>query len=157
MKSFHIHFVCTGNVYRSRLAEAYLRSKQLPDIEVSSSGTQAEEDAHGPISRTSARLANYHHLLLYLKPNWTQTSRKILDKADLVIFMTSEQYAYTKTNFGFGNGRYEVWNIQDLTEEILHNDDVGPEHDLKWTQRTEKAFAEIKNKVDDLCTRLQKN
>ncbi|HVX24480.1 MAG TPA: hypothetical protein VG992_04035 [Candidatus Saccharimonadales bacterium] len=38
-----IHFVCRGNAYRSRMAEAYMRAYH-PDVEVTSSGTCA--DAH---------------------------------------------------------------------------------------------------------------
>ena len=34
-KEIHVHFVCTGNAYRSRLAEAYLKAKQLPWLRIS--------------------------------------------------------------------------------------------------------------------------
>jgi protein-tyrosine-phosphatase len=40
-----VHFVCTGNLYRSRMAEAYLRSKAIPGLEVTSSGVLAEMQA----------------------------------------------------------------------------------------------------------------
>jgi protein-tyrosine-phosphatase len=34
-----IHFICTGNMYRSRLAEAYCVSRGAPGLNVVSSGT----------------------------------------------------------------------------------------------------------------------
>jgi protein-tyrosine-phosphatase len=38
-----VHFICRGNVYRSRIAEAYLKSLELEGLEVLSSGTIARE------------------------------------------------------------------------------------------------------------------
>ena len=35
-----IHFICTGNIYRSRLAQAYCASKGVPRLDVVSSGIQ---------------------------------------------------------------------------------------------------------------------
>lgn len=35
-----IHFICTGNIYRSRMAEASCVSRGVPGVSVLSSGTQ---------------------------------------------------------------------------------------------------------------------
>lgn len=47
-----IHFVCRGNNFRSRLAEAYLNSKKLPGIKVISSGIEAEKMIAGRLVGT---------------------------------------------------------------------------------------------------------
>ena len=103
MKKVHIHFVCTGNAYRSRLAEAYLKSKNLPNIIVSSSGIVAEQhyEGNGPISWYAMRLMKRHHLIPHMKPQSTQTASHHLNAADIVIFMTDEQYAYAKLKFQY--------------------------------------------------------
>jgi predicted protein tyrosine phosphatase len=40
----NIHFICRGNVLRSLIAETYLRSLELPNITVISSGTNVNWD-----------------------------------------------------------------------------------------------------------------
>jgi len=42
-KKIKIHFVCRGNVYRSVLAEGYLKSKKIKNLEVTSSGINVLE------------------------------------------------------------------------------------------------------------------
>lgn len=153
MKHVHVHFVCTGNVYRSRLAEAYLRSKQLPNIEVSSSGIQASENTHGPITWYAARIARRHNLIPHLKLVWTQTSPKLLNNADIVVFMTSEHHAYAKTHFDFGKTSYEIWNIADLDKANFFRS--KDDSDLMRIEHTEEVFMQIKQKVDKLATKLR--
>lgn len=153
-KKFHIHFVCTGNLYRSRLAEAYLKSKQLSNIEVSSSGINAELNKHGPISWLSARLAKHHNLVPHLKPLWTQTTSEILAHPDVVIFMTDKQLEHARQSFNYKKTTYEVWHIGDLDDAGFHEGFIDNEYDLKRIEHSEKTFAQIQEKVDNLIKRL---
>ena len=152
MKSIHIHFVCTGNVYRSRLAEAYLRSKQLPNIGVSSSGIKATDNSFGPITWFAARIARRHNLIPHLKLMWTQTTPKILNDSTVVIFMTGVHHQFAKAHFHYNKTTYEIWNIADLDKaKFFHAEN---DSDLMRIEHTEKVFAEIKKKVDGLARRL---
>ena len=155
-KTLHIHFVCTGNVYRSRLAEAYLRSKNLPDVEVSSSGIRAILNTDGPISWLTARLAKHNNLLPHLKIQWAQTTPEMLDNSDLIIFMTDKQYTHAKNSFNFKKTTYEIWNIMDLSEAGFTEDLAGETNDLKRIEHSEKTMQQIKNKVDALVVKLKR-
>jgi protein-tyrosine-phosphatase len=150
----HIHFVCTGNAYRSRLAECYLKSKQLPGIIVSSSGTKAEKeyDKNGPISWTAMRLIQRHHLIPFLKPLSETTTEQMLAQADLIIFLKREHYDYAKEHLRYTKTNYEIWHVPDLgdfpeVEAILK--------DERWRiEMTEKTFEEIQHKIDEFVEKL---
>lgn len=146
-----VHFVCSGNYYRSRLAEAYLRSKQLPEVEVSSSGTISDfaYDLNGPISWYALRIMQKNGLIPFMKALPTETNAEMLHEQGLVIFMNDSHYEYAKSSLGF-DGNYEIWNISDL-------DDFKGEkfwEDSKRMQATEKTFGEIKQKVDKLINKI---
>lgn len=156
MKKYHVHFVCTGNYYRSRLAEAYLRSKKLPNVVVSSSGIQAKKFFYenGPISWYAARLIKRHNLIPHTKRDSTQTTPDHLNRADVVIFMTDKHYRFAKSKFNYQKDSFEIWNIGDIDDA----DFFGTERDSDEMRIThsEKTFAAIKEKVDNLVKRLKK-
>src|SRR5215510_2640772 len=97
----HVHFVCTGNAYRSRLAEAYLRAQQLEGVSVSSSGIRARIGYryNGPISWYALRLLQREGLLSFVSKRSRQTTRKDLCKAQLVIFMQPHHYAWVRKHY----------------------------------------------------------
>ena len=148
-----IHFVCTGNVYRSRLAEAYLKSKQLPDVEVSSSGilAQLDYDINGPIGWVAMRILQNQKLIPYMSNMSTQTTPELLDTADLIIFMKGNHHTFSKNELGFVKENYEIWDIPDI------DDLPGFENftDMDAITASEQTFRDIKEKVEDLVKRLQ--
>lgn len=137
-----IHFVCLGNVYRSRLAETYLNSKKLPNVTVISSGISASENNNRPISWLTQRLFEVYKLVPFQKSGWTQTTKQLLDSANLTIFFDKKYYQYCVENFGFNSNNFEIWEIADLDGNIK-------EH-LEKIKVTEKLFKVIKEKVDNL-------
>jgi protein-tyrosine-phosphatase len=60
-----IHFICTGNIYRSRLAETYCASKGVPGLFVSSSGIGTKLNRGIPIASYAAR-KEYRYLYAVL-------------------------------------------------------------------------------------------
>lgn len=141
-----IHFVCLGNIYRSRLAEAYLNSKKLDNVEVISSGTKAVENGNRPISWLTQRLFEAYRLVPFEKPNWTQTSKQLLGSADLTIFFDHKIYKHCVDQFEFNSDSFEIWEIADLDGSIED-----------WAEKikvTEETFGVIRQRVDNLIKRL---
>ncbi len=156
-KTFHIHFVCSGNAYRSRMAETYLVSKQIPKITVSSSGLEADKHraANGPICWYALHVLQKYQLLPYLpKPTSTQTRTQDLKAADLVIFMKDGHYQAALEKHRFA-GLYEIWDIPDIN-------DFGIELNTpSWIPAkiipiAEETFDKIKAKVDILVKKKLK-
>jgi protein-tyrosine-phosphatase len=83
----NVHFVCVGNSYRSRLAEAVLNALAISGMRATSSGTHASDNENGPISWYGARLLKNHGLIPFMSPSWTQTTPSMLAAAGLVVFM----------------------------------------------------------------------
>lgn len=137
-----IHFVCLGNIYRSRLAEAYLNSKKLSNVTVISSGISASENNNRPISWLTQRLYEVYKLVPFQKSNWTQTSKVLLDSADLTIFFADEYYQFCVNNFGFNSKNFEIWEIEDLDGSIKDH--------MEKIKKTEETFEKIRQKVDGL-------
>lgn len=142
----NIHFVCTGNVFRSRLAESYLNSKKIPNIKISSSGILAMEDKNGPITWYAQRIIEEQKLVQGEKLIWTQTTKEILEAQDLVIFMQKMHYDTCVAKFGFKGKNYEIWDVTDVDGNLIPNDN-------ETIQRSELMFTKIKANIEDLIAR----
>jgi protein-tyrosine-phosphatase len=140
-----VHFVCSGNTYRSRLAEAYLNSKRLANVKGVSSGVNASDNNRRPTSWLIQRLIEINKLVLFEKPNWTQTTKLLLDSADLTIFFDRKYYNYCVKQFKFHPHLFEIWDIGDLDKNI--------KDDVEKIRVTEGTFNLIRQKVDDLVER----
>lgn len=151
-----IHFICRGNVYRSRLAEAYLNSKELPAFKSFSSGIAAT-NGNGIIAWYAQRIIEKEKLVSYESPAWQQTTEEILKRADFTIFMQQEYYDYCRKNLDFTNNNYEFWNVKDLNETLLSATGMLPINETEQILATEETFGIIKEKVDNLINRLSKN
>lgn len=114
-----IHFVCTGNVFRSRLAESYanylISKNHLKNITVSSSGIRADRDENGPIAWVTLDVLKKNGLEKYASPTWVQTSAKILSEQDKVIFMEPIHLRYSQDNFNYHQTNFEIWHIPDMS------------------------------------------
>ena len=143
-----IHFVCAGNSYRSRLAEAYLKSKKIPRFEVSSSGLIANRDDNGPVSWLAARIMLRKHLISFMSYMWTQTTTEMLQDADFVIFLGKDNYTFARKYFRYNKDNHEVWDIPDLDQFTSSMTSIKDE--LARIKATDHAFWDIKKNVDRL-------
>lgn len=113
MKS--IHFICRGNVYRSRLAEALARSilEEKNRAKISSSGIEAKKALNGDVSAETVRLLSEENLRHYLYPVWRQTTQEVIEDNELIVFMSQTLYAQAKEMFKIPKDKVQVWNIPD--------------------------------------------
>jgi len=144
----HLHFVCTGNVYRSRFAETYIKSKKLPNIIVSSSGTQADKYSQiiGPVAWESMRFIKNNNLVPFLKPIQDKTTSFILSEADKVIFFSKANFDYVKINLGYDKENYEIWEIADVAD--LPDNQHSIEDDVRRMKESENTLLTIKQRID---------
>lgn len=148
-----IHFICRGNTYRSRLAESYLKSKNIPSINVVSSGVEAQLNESGPITWYAQRIIQKNKLQLFEKPMWQQTTKELLETSDLNIFMHKDIYDFSVENLGFNKDKFEVWDIPDSID--IQSDWISANEEGK-IKITEETFEKIKRQVEDLVVRLEK-
>lgn len=113
---FHIHFICRGNVYRSRLAEAYAKSLLTPvsNVKISSSGIEASLNLNGNVDPAAAKALEAENIKKNLASSWRQTTQQILDKADLLVFMSETVYKDALKQFDIQKDRSIVWHIEDI-------------------------------------------
>jgi protein-tyrosine-phosphatase len=128
-------FVCSGNAYRSPVAEVLLR-KLRPDINVDSVGT----DPAIPISQDAKKYLARENAEQYLKKTPEGLSGKQLGEYDLIVAMEPRHKRVILSKCPECANKIVVWNIDDPY--FLPNG------------YAEKVFAQIKDKVLELADSL---
>lgn len=129
-------FVCSGNAYRSPLAEALLK-KYKPDIDVDSAGI------HSPLIPISGAVRDYlakENALQYLKKLPEGLDSKQLNEYDLIIAMKLEHKDAVLDRCPECEDRIVVWDIDDPYFLPLGN--------------TEEIFDQIRKKAKELADSL---
>jgi len=142
-----IHFICTGNIYRSRLAEAYCASRSAPEARVFSSGTQAGLNGTAPISPYAAEILARFGLSSHASPHWQRTTADLIEASDVLVFMESEHLRHCESWIEKTRQRVEVWEIED----------VGPLPPAAIAKKVERTFEIIRQRTDALLTDLERN
>ena len=140
-----IHFVCTGNVYRSRLAEAYCISRCVPGIHVSSSGIAAGANGDAPISPYAVDELNKYGLLSHAAKSWQPTTAALVKMSDVLILMESEHHRFCANWIEPARQRVEVWEIEDI---------IGPCSPKAIAETVERTFKTIRHRTDALLGSL---
>jgi protein-tyrosine-phosphatase len=143
-----LHIVCTGNTFRSRLAEAYINSKEIKGLHVSSSGTRASDNHSGPITWYCMKILKETELYKYMSTTWAQTTKEVLDDNDFIIFMEHSHLNWCRDNVGYKGDNNVVLNVADVFPDKQKTvfDDV---------METEEIFSEIKYKIDKLIPEIE--
>lgn len=144
--AIRIHFVCTGNIYRSRLAEAYCASKNLPGIQVSSSGIAAGDRDIVPISPYAADVLARFGLDAWAAKHWQRTTRSLVESSDVIVFMEPEHQRFCRDWVEPARQRVEVWEIED----------VGPTPAEEIPGKVERTFGLIRERTDALLECLRR-
>jgi len=103
-----ILFVCTGNAYRSPVAEALLK-KVRPDFDVDSAGTHPGI----PIAAVARSYVTGENAERYLKPTPERLEEKDLASYDLIIAMEPRHKAVVLSQCPGCADKIRVWNIED--------------------------------------------
>ena len=130
-----ILFVCSGNAYRSPLAEALLK-KLRPDLEIDSAGLHVII----PISRQVREYLAKQNATQYLKRTPQSIDEKKLRNYDLIVAM---EHIHTNALLSICpecEARIVEWNIEDPY--FLENEDA------------KNIYAQIENKVKELAKSL---
>ena len=140
-----IHFICTGNIYRSRLAEAYCSSKGLPGLQVLSSGIGTALNAGLTIAPYAAHVFSKYGLEHFAAPSWQQTTAVLIHASDLLVFMEREHYRFCERWIDPSRHKFEIWDIPD----------VGRTDPAEIMGKVEKTFEAICRRTDMLLTALR--
>lgn len=144
----NIHFVCRGNVLRSLIAESYLKSLQLKDVTVLSSGTNvnlhdAQEREY--FANTIAVLSR-HGVQSFAKSLPDQLTAQRIENQDVIVFMNQRVVD-------------EAMKIVDMPEKVIDWGivDIGEGHRTDRNSREqyeEEIYQEITSKVRVLADEL---
>jgi len=132
-----ILFVCTGNSYRSPVAEALLK-KVRGNLEVESAGTQPA----GMIAPNAKKFLERENALEKLKRTPEGMHQKNLEDYDLIVAMKQNHKNEILRRYPQMADRIEVWSIDDPIYLPYGSD--------------EEVFEEIKRKVMELAESISK-
>jgi len=129
-------FVCSGNAYRSPVAEALLK-KFKPEIDVDSAGVNPPLI---PISKAVRKFLAKEKAGQYLKEVPEVLDSKQLDQYDLIIVMEPKHKVVVLSRCPKCENKIVVWNIYDPY--------------FSPNEYTEKIFEQIRRKVKELADSL---
>jgi protein-tyrosine-phosphatase len=127
--------VCSGNAYRSPLAEALLK-KLRPDLEIDSAGLHVII----PISRQVREYLAKQNSIQYLKKTPQSIDEKKLRDYDLIVAMDHIHTNALLSIYPECEARIVEWNIEDPY--FLENEDA------------KNIYAQIENKIEELAKSL---
>ena len=145
-----IHFICRGNVLRSLIAETYLRSLHLPNIVVTSSGTNVTLDSEEERQFFANTIALFaaHGIEEYAKNTSHQLTQVRTDTQDVTVCM-NQRVINEASKLVTLPENVQNWSIIDIGEG--HRTIVNNKR-----QYEEEIFQEVTKKVDELVKQLTK-
>jgi isopentenyl-diphosphate delta-isomerase len=116
-KPITIHFVCRGNTFRSRLAAAYFAELSGTRFAVTSSGVGAELSEVKTLESYTKAVAHRHKLKHGLVQHNTQTTDRLLQEADVVVFLNKDIYDQALKDYQVDSRKVLVWHVKDIDPE----------------------------------------
>jgi protein-tyrosine-phosphatase len=145
-----IHFICNGNLYRSRIAEAIWNAKYSKLATATSSGVNQikHKDEYGPVSWETIYALRLHGITKYCKPNSTQTTEQDIVQNDYIVLMNDD----VLTNFQFHinpNSVFKLLHINDQRDEADMLTKRNHDEEVLWkTHHAENTFTLISNELE---------
>jgi protein-tyrosine-phosphatase len=146
-----VHFICRGNALRSLIAEAYLKSLELDDVTVISSGTVAKQykDSNKQNYRKTLALLDHHGLLKFAKKHYADPlNKEQAAHADVTVCMNQLVFDEATRQCQLPANTI-VWDVTDIGEtgRIARSD-------AERAKFSEDAFNQITRNVDSLVQSL---
>jgi protein-tyrosine-phosphatase len=140
-----IHFICRGNVNRSLIAETYLTSLRLTDVDAKSSGTHVDltDETEHVYYLNTVKLLKRHGIDANVKPGPEQLTQERIDQHDITICMNQRVRDEARAIVALPKIVTD-WDITDIGE----GDRIATNGNLY--QLEEVIYQEITTKVDAL-------
>ena len=139
-------FVCTGNTCRSPMAEAILKNKGIPQLEVKSAGIYAADgQAASHYAREVLAEANIRH-----QHQSKQVSSEDVEWATHILTMTRSHAAIIKDLYPDESGK--VYTLKEFLNGEEGYDVVDPYGGTKW--HYEQTFNELSDLIAALRNKL---
>jgi len=149
INSMNIHFICRGNVLRSLIAETYLKSLGLKDINVISSGTNVNwnDPQEREYFANTLSVLDRHGIKSFAKAKSEQLTQERVDSNHDIIVLMNQRVVD------------EAEAIVKLPQDILNWEivDIGEGHRVDSDSREsyeEEIYQEITQNVDELLSSL---
>lgn len=141
----YVHFICRGNVLRSLIAETYLKSLTLPDVDVISSGTNVNwDDPQERVFFTNTRsVLARHQIAQYAKATPNQLTQERIDSHHDIVVLMNQRVVDEARQLVEVPDTALCWNIVDIGE----GHRTSAEDRLTYE---EEIFREIADNIDAL-------
>ncbi|WP_144479149.1 low molecular weight protein arginine phosphatase [Cytobacillus oceanisediminis] len=143
----HVLFVCTGNTCRSPMAEAILKSKQLPGIEVKSAGVYAP---NGEDASVNAKIVLEENEISHVHRSSTLT-KEMIDWATVVLTMTGSHKGLILSQYP--DAAEKTFTLKEFAEESGSQDVADPYGGDEQIYR--KAFQEIQKSIERIIDKIR--
>lgn len=145
IRPMNAHFICRGNVLRSLIAETYLRSLNLKDITVISSGTNVnwEDPQEREYFANTLAILDRHGIKSFAKSVPEQLTQERIDSHHDVIVLMNQRVFDEATRIVDLPEKAVVWKVIDIGEG--HRADTASRESYE-----EEIYQEITQKVDEL-------
>jgi isopentenyl-diphosphate Delta-isomerase len=154
-KPYNVHFVCRGNTFRSRLAAAYFDTLVGDNFYVTSSGIGALTSNSGiqtaePYTKATAKVHDLRHGITKHK---TQTTNKLLEDADVIIFMNKDVYEDALKDYTFDIRKSLVWHVSDMGMK-RKREALAKHSEAALVEASAEIYRNIRRHCDDLTVYL---